>query len=101
MKELIKIEDSFMLTGRGLILAPVLPLPKDDRGFRPFTDKITIEHPDGTKKIFEALFALEHFHMADGGCKWNLVINIKDASEEDVHIGSRIFVNDNIVEKIK
>ena len=101
MKELIKIEDSFMLTGRGLVVTPVLPLPKNDRGFKPITDKITIELPDGTQKIFEALFALEHFILVDGGSKWNLVINIKDASKDDVPIGSRIFVNDNMLEKLK
>ena len=61
MNELITIEDHFLISGIGLAVIPLLPLPKDDRDFKPFTDQITIEFPDGTEKIFKTLFSIEPF----------------------------------------
>ena len=101
MNKLITIDDHFMITGRGLVVTPLLPLPQEESDFKPFTDKIKIVLPDGTEKIFEALFAIEHFSMVGGGSKWNLVINIKDATKDEVPIGSKVYANDNIINKIK
>jgi hypothetical protein len=96
----IVVKDHFLIENRGLIIFPLLPLPKDHT-FKSFSHNIQILLPTGKKSIFKALFAIEHFVKFDHKGESNLLISIQNAEKSDVPIGSTIFFDEYILSKIK
>jgi uncharacterized protein YbjT (DUF2867 family) len=94
-QSVLEIKDSFLIRGRGLVVIPILPLPKRGR-FTPFDTRVTIRRPDGTAKQLDARVQVEHFSLVDGTGEWKLIFLISGASKVDVPAGSQILVHENI-----
>jgi hypothetical protein len=84
MELLLSVEGRFMLTGRGLVLAPDLPLPHDKHNP---ACAVIVERPDGTRLSAEAELRLVHFRP--GGYK--LMVYLPGFDEADVPVGSKIW----------
>ncbi len=78
------VEDRFAVDGRGLVLAPDVPLPPG--GHIPALTVI-VERPDGTRLLAEAELRLDHFRP--GGYK--LVVCLPALKKADVPVGSRVW----------
>lgn len=73
-----------MLAGRGLVLAPALPLPYG--GSNPvFT--VIVERPGGTRLQAQAELRLDHFRP--GGYK--LIVHLLGLDKTDVPVGSKVW----------
>jgi hypothetical protein len=90
--QLLTVEDSFQITGQGLLVVPHLPPPRNI-GVKPFRRRVRVEQPDGTMLEQEAFFALIHLSLTGGGSKWATVVMFPTASKQDVPVGSRIWVD--------
>ena len=99
-KPLLKIEDTFLIHGRGLIVAPALPLPTSG-SFRPRQDKVIVYRPDGTEVELEARFQLEHFHLVDGGTQLSIIVIFPNSSQDDVPAGSEVMVSENVFSALR
>jgi len=99
LNKILEVEDSFNLTGRGLVLIPQLPLP-ESIDFKSFQETVTIVRPDGGTKNTNAMFAAEHFELVPGGCLWAMAIMLIDTSKDEVPSGSSILVNDEVLAKL-
>lgn len=84
MELLPSVEDRFMLTGRGLVLAPDLPLP---HGKHNPAIAVIVERPDGTSLPTEAELRLDHFRP--GGYK--LIVYLPALEKADVPVGSKVW----------
>lgn len=84
MELLLSVEDRFLLAGRGLILAPDLPLPYGES--KPvFT--VIVERPGGTRLQAQAELRLDHFRP--GGYK--LIVHLPGLDKTDVPVGSKVW----------
>jgi hypothetical protein len=88
---LLQVEDVFDLSGRGLVVVPLLPFP-DRRAYKPFRDNVRIERPDGTTITVEATFNPEHFLLAGGRGRMNIVVGFGKMAKSDIPVGSAVFV---------
>lgn len=84
MELLLCVEDRFALDGRGLVLAPDVPLPPSGH---PPALAVIVERPDGTRLLAEAELRLEHFRP--GGYK--LIVCLPALKKADVPVGSRVW----------
>lgn len=84
MELLLSVEHCFMITGRGLVVTPDLPLPQDKHS----PDcAVIVEHPDGTRLPAKAELRYEHFRP--GGFK--LMVYLSGLDKSDVPEGSKIW----------
>ena len=73
-----------MLAGRGLVLAPDLPLPYGDSN-PVFT--VIVKRPDGTRLQAQAELRLDQFRP--GGYK--LIVHLLGLDKTDVPVGSKVW----------
>jgi hypothetical protein len=90
---MLKLEASFVIRGRGLVLIPVLPLPTTDR-FQPFDTRVNLCRPDGTEREFEAEFHVEHFYLKGGRGKSSISALLPHASKADAPEGTELEVTE-------
>jgi hypothetical protein len=95
LTEIMKVEDRFQITGRGLLLIPEFPA-RHGR-FPAQTIQVVIETPDGARMTATARIESQHFSYSDpiraaeaGKSAWVLVARLPDGEKEDVPVGSRI-----------
>lgn len=88
MKHLLQVQDTFQVTGRGLVVVPDIPVAP---GFANFTDTVAVEPPASEPFQASADFFLSHF--SPGGFK--LLITLPGLSKGSLPIGSGIFVSDS------
>lgn len=90
--ELLKVEDTFLIKGRGLILVPSFAVPD---GWVNRIENVIIVKPDGSQLQCMAQFNLSHFNMADPTAsieqRWQVVVILPDQSKEDIPVGSTVF----------
>ncbi len=84
MELLLSVEDRFLLGGRGLVLAPDLPLQYSESS-PVFT--VIVECPSGTRLQAQAELRLDHFRP--GGYK--LIVHLPGLDKTDVPIGSKVW----------
>jgi len=84
MELLLSVEHCFMLTGRGLVVTPDLPLPHDKH--TPVC-AVIVERPDGTRLPTDAHLRLEQFRP--GGFK--LMVYLPGLDKADVPAGSKVW----------
>jgi hypothetical protein len=89
---LLKVENSFQIKGRGLVVIPLLP-PPTTRSFKPFRQTVRVERPDGARLELEALFALEHFSLIGRHFKWVTIVMFPAVSKQNLPVVSRILVD--------
>jgi len=84
MELLLRVVDTFMLTGRGLAVWPDLPL---SHGKHNAVCAVIVERPDGSKLPAEALLRVEHF--SPGGYK--LIVYLSALDKSEVPVGSKVW----------
>lgn len=84
MELLLSVEDHFMLTGRGLVLAPDVPLA---HGNDNPVCAVIVERPDGTRLPAMAELRLDHFRPAG----YKLIVCLPRLNKTDVPVGSKIW----------
>jgi len=96
-KFLCEVEERFQITGRGLVLAPDFSVPSNG-AWQNFTTNIELETAGDGRKTFEANFWLSHFNISDPNVpidkRWRIVLNLPNAKEDEVPIGSRVYVDE-------
>jgi hypothetical protein len=89
MRYLLRVQDAFLVSGTGLVLAPDIPFPAH---FKNFTDTVLVEPPAGESFQTVANFFLTHFRP--GGFK--LLVTLPNALAALVPIGSRISAPESV-----
>lgn len=84
MKLLLTVEDTFLISGRGLVVVPDIEPAAQATNF---TGAVTIEPPAGVAFETNAEFSWTHFRP--GGMK--CLLTLPGVSKEAVPIGSRIY----------
>jgi len=92
MERLLQVEDRFLIAGRGVVVAPVLPL-SGRTSFQAFQDTVQVRRPDGTTRDLLAEFAPEHHRLIAGGSRWCIVVRFPSASKDDIPVGSIILAS--------
>jgi len=82
---LFKVEDTFLITGRGLVPIPGI-VPVGEERFRA-GDPILLKRPDGS----ELATAIGGLEMLDPNPPPYVVIMLKGLTKEDVPIGTEIW----------
>lgn len=93
MKFLLQVEDTFLLSGRGLLIVPALQvLP----GFAEFNGSVEIEPPGAPPFVTEAKFSVIHFSPRG----YRVVVLFKDLEKEAIPVGSRVLVAPSVLEAL-
>ncbi len=100
MEELIRVEDTFLLSGRGLVLVPALPLPASGK-VQAWRAQVEIERPNGEVVTLEAVFAPEHFLLTGGGSRWHIPITLQSATKDLVPIGSVVRATRETIDRLR
>lgn len=91
--ELLTVEDSFQITGRGVVLVPDFSVPI---GWTDRTETVVVEQPCGNRYEAMARFNLSHFNLVDHHApvdkRWRIVVLLPGRAKEDVPPGSKLFV---------
>jgi hypothetical protein len=96
--ELLTVEDSFDITGRGVIITPLFPLPA--KGWQSCQEPVTIVSPSGHEFDTTAQLNVEHFSFRepknppDSG--WRVVLMIVGIPKEQLPIGSKVLVSSDV-----
>ena len=91
--ELLTVENSFEISGRGIVLIPDFAVPErwNDR-----VDSVILAIPGGQKIATKARFNLSHFSLSDANAsvneRWRVVVLLLDVRKEQVAIGSKLLV---------
>jgi hypothetical protein len=92
--ELLTVEDSFQISGRGVVVIPDFSVPD---GWKNRTETITVARPDGRQFEATAQFSMSHFHIPDQQVsidrRWRVVVLLPQRTKEEVPAGSRIMVS--------
>ncbi|WP_414497808.1 hypothetical protein [Stenotrophomonas maltophilia] len=93
MKHLLQVQDTFQVTGRGLVVVPNTPVAPR---FANFTDMVVVEPADSELFQASANFFLSHF--SPGGFK--LLITFNGLSKGSLPIGSGILVSESAADRL-
>ena len=93
MKHLLQVQDTFQVSGRGLVVVPDIPTPSR---FANFTDTVTVEPPNSEPFQVSANFFLSHF--SPGGFK--LLITFPGLAKESLPIGSNILASEAVADRL-
>src|SRR5262245_36148282 len=95
--ELLTVEDSFLIKGRGVVVVPDFSVPD---GWKNRTEMVVVEKPDGRRYDTTANLNMAHFNISDPGApidkRWRVVVTLPELKKEEIPIGSRIFVSETI-----
>jgi hypothetical protein len=91
MKRLLAVEDTFAITGRGLMVAP-MPALDEIRG--PAEIDVELRLPDGTRRPARLSVLTELVHPTPAIQRWGLLF--KDLAKSDVPIGTEIWCPDDV-----
>lgn len=84
MELLLSVGDRFLLAGRGLVLAPDLPLPSGESN-PVFT--VIAERPGGNRLQAQAELRLDHFRPEG----YKLIVHLLGLDKTDVPVGSKVW----------
>ncbi|MEO0804044.1 MAG: hypothetical protein AAFY57_17475 [Cyanobacteria bacterium J06642_2] len=87
---LLEVEDTFDLSGIGLVVAPLLELPDD---FRPQKLSVLLQTLDGAEKELIAQLTMPHFRYTSGESGFRLQIGFPGYSKDEVPVGSKILIS--------
>jgi hypothetical protein len=95
----ITVEDSFLLAGRGLVLAPSLPVPEGG-SFQGFADEVALHRPDGTIATVRATFSITHSLQPSGLGRWEVVAVLPLATKGEVPVGTEVHVSNETMARL-
>src|SRR5579871_3365049 len=91
--ELLTVENSFEISGRGIVLTPDFSVPER---WRDRVDSVIVATPDGQEIVTEARFNLTHFSLSDPKApvekRWRVVVTLPNCRKEQVAVGSKLLV---------
>jgi len=87
MEELLKVTETFLIAGRGLLLQPALPWPGSG-SFKTFRARVEIQTPAGASTELDAVFTAEHLSLVGGRSRWDIAVVLPDATKQQVPVGS-------------
>jgi hypothetical protein len=87
-RRLFVVEDTFTITGRGLVLVPGI-IPEGEERFRA-GDPILLKRPEGSSLTCK-IGALEILMRVPPDRKRDVVIMLKERRKEDVPIGTEVW----------
>ena len=93
MKKILEVEETFLLEGRGLVVAPQIPVSQNCV-FIPFQAMIELVCPDGTSTTCHASFQLTHSRLYTGESGFRIDISLLDVPKQQVPIGTQIYGSD-------
>lgn len=91
MRRLLIVADTFAVTDRGVIVAP-MPPEHELRG--PADVEVELRLPDGTRRTASLSIALEHFYPPPGIRGWTCMF--KTLAKSEVPIGTEIWCPDDV-----
>jgi hypothetical protein len=91
MKRLLTVEDTFAITGRGLMVAP-MPARDEIRGPRDIDVELRL--PDGTRRSARLSVLAEFVHPTPSTPRWALMF--ADLAKSEVPIGTEIWCADDV-----
>ncbi len=102
LSELLTVEERFMIDRLGIVVAPDFPIPRS--GWNPSEETVTIRRPDGSEVEAIAQFNQSHFNIPDPTVpidrRWRVTVCILNTAKEDVPIGSRLLVRNELVNQL-
>ncbi len=99
-EQLLEITDTFEIEDEGLVLSPILPVPNTTNDIT-FIESVEVESPSGRRQTMECKFTISHAQGESGLNEWNLVLILPDARSSDVELHSRIFVTEEVFDKVQ
>ena len=91
MRRLLTVEDTFAITGRGLIVAP-MPARHEIRAAGDFDAELRL--PDGTRRPARLTVLIEFFSPTPAVQRWACMF--KELAKADVPIGTEIWCPDSV-----
>ena len=92
--ELLIVENSFTIPGRGTVLIPDFSVPD---GWRDRIETVTVVKPDGERDDASARFVLTHINFGDPkppvDRRWRVVVIVSGRSAPDIPAGSAVLVS--------
>lgn len=100
MEKVLTVEDSFFITGRGLVIIPDLESPQRGVPFNSYHASVVVRLPSGSEQQFEANFSIEHFVLTRGGGKWRIVAMLPCGGKDDAPKGSKLLVSRELFQRL-
>lgn len=102
MNELLIIQDSFVIEGRGIVLIPDFSIPPD--GWKNRDELVHLEMPDGTSRDARACIDLTHFSLSDPSAtadeRNRVVVRLVDESER-IPKGTTVFASADLCKALR
>ena len=96
---LLKVADTFdMPTVGGLVLHPSPDMPRG--GFQARRCEATLQLPDGSTSDRVLTLTPAHFKLVSGGSTWSVVVSIDGGRKEDIPIGTRVLVDQELADEL-
>jgi hypothetical protein len=96
---LLEVADTFdMPTVGGLVLHPSPEMPRG--GFAARRCKATLQLPDGSMHDRVLTLTPTHFKLLSGGSRWSVVVSLDGARKEEVPVGTRVLVNEELANEL-
>lgn len=95
MRKILQIEETFLLKGRGLVVAPQLSIPPNCI-FTPFEGVIEIVRLDGSRDRCQASFQLTHSRFYTGTSGFKIDITLLGIMKQEVPVGTHLYGSDEI-----
>jgi hypothetical protein len=99
---LLEVEERFALNESSLVLAPDFPLPIG-QGWKEFTFFVIVRASGKPDAKFRAVASPIHLYVRDPEVKrkgWRLTIVVHRATKDEVPIGSAVFCEQKVKERI-
>jgi len=94
-RKLITVEDTFQITGRGLVIIPGPPFNTFGTNGRSHSCSVVIKRPDGSPLVAQAHFYTAFFEPMEARLRYlergNYECLLPDLAKSDVPVGSEIF----------
>ena len=92
--ELLTVEDSFQISGRGVVVIPDFSVPD---GWKDRAETVAVTRPDGQVYEAAARFSMSHFRLLDRTASldrsWRIVVLLLDRQKDELPVGSKISVS--------
>jgi len=102
VSELLTVEERFMIDDRRIVVVPDFPVPRSS--WKPSEETVTIRRPDGSEFEAIAQFKHTHFNIPDPTVsidrRWRVTVCILNTAKEDVPIGSKLLVRNELVNQL-
>lgn len=101
MQELLQVEDSFVIAGRGVVLIPDFSVPEG--GWESRRELVQIEIPEGSRQEMEAQFDWARFSLADPNVtadqKHRVVVLLLNETDK-IPKGSKVYASSELCEAL-